>query len=64
MLGLMMDAPLLIKNLALHGERNHGSREIVSITADHDRHRYTFADSLARSRKVSNLLDFGWDFMI
>lgn len=57
MRGLMMDSPLLIKNLALHGERNHGFREIVSITADHDRHRYTIAESLQRARKVSNLLD-------
>ena len=57
MLGLMMDSPLLIKNLAQHGERNHGFREVVSITADHERHRYTINESLARSRRVSNLLD-------
>ena len=32
MQGLMMDAPLLIKNIAQHGSQ-HGKREIVSITA-------------------------------
>jgi len=56
MFGLMMDTPLLLKGIALHGERNHAGREIVSVTADHTRHRYTFADSLARARRVSNLL--------
>ena len=56
MFGLMMDTPLLLKGIALHGERNHAGREIVSVTADHARHRYTFADSLARARRVSNLL--------
>ncbi len=57
MFGLMMDTQLLIKNIALHAERNHGFREIVSVTADHPRHRYTFADSLRRARRASNLLD-------
>ena len=57
MFGLMMDTPLLIKNIALHAERNHGFREIVSITADHERHRYTIAECFARARRVSNLLD-------
>ena len=57
MLGLMMDTPLMIKSIAHHAERNHGAREIVSVTADHERHRYTFADSFARARRLSNLLD-------
>ncbi len=57
MLGLMMDTPLLLKHIARHAERNHATREVVSVTADHPRHRYTFADSLARARRVSNLLD-------
>jgi len=55
--GLMMDTPLLIKNIAQHAERNHGFREIVSITSDHERHRYTVAESCARARRVSNLLN-------
>ncbi|MEQ8232865.1 MAG: long-chain fatty acid--CoA ligase, partial [Gammaproteobacteria bacterium] len=57
MLGLMMDTPLLLTHIARHAERNHATREIVSVTADHARHRYTFADSLARARRVSNLLE-------
>ena len=55
--GLMMNMPLLIKNIAHHAERLHGDREIVSITADGAKHRYTFKDSMARARKVSKTLD-------
>lgn len=50
MLGLMMDTPLLLTHIARHAERNHATREIVSVTADHARHRYTFADSLEIGR--------------
>jgi acyl-CoA synthetase (AMP-forming)/AMP-acid ligase II len=57
MQGLMMNTQLLIKDVALHAEANHGDREIVSITADIDRHRYTIADSMRRARKISSLLD-------
>lgn len=57
MLGLMMDRPLTIASLARHAERNHGQREVVSVTADHERHRYRFADCFARARRLSNVLD-------
>ena len=57
MQGLMMNTQLLIKDVALHAEANHGDREIVSITAAIDRHRYTIADSMRRARKISSLLD-------
>ena len=57
MQGLMMNTQLLIKDVALHAETNHGDREIVSITADFDRHRYTIADSMRRARKISSLLE-------
>ncbi len=57
MFGLMMDTPLLIKNIARHAERNHGFREVVSVTVDHERHRYTYRECFARARRVSNLLD-------
>ncbi len=56
MFGLMMDTPLLIKNIALHAERNHPNQEIVSITSDLGIHRCTFSDAVTRARKVSNLL--------
>ena len=57
MFGLMMDTPLLLQGIALHAERNHAGREVVSVTVDHARHRYTIGQSLARARRVSNLLD-------
>ena len=55
--GLMMEMPLLIKNIAHHAESLHGDREIVSISADGAKHRYTFKDSMIRARKVSSILN-------
>ena len=49
MLGLMMARPLTLAAVARHAERNHGRREVVSISADHERHRYTFAECFARA---------------
>ena len=43
MLGLMMDMPLTLTMIMRHGERNHGAQEIVSVTADDPRHRYTYS---------------------
>ena len=54
--GLMMEAPLLIKNIAQHAEKQHGLREIVSITTDGGYHKYTVGDCLVRARQVSNAL--------
>ena len=51
-----MDRPLLISAVARHAELQHPRREIVSITADHPRHRYTFREAFARSRKLANAL--------
>jgi fatty-acyl-CoA synthase len=56
MFGQMMDRPLLISAIARHAELQHPGREIVSITADHPRHRYTFKDAFARARKLANAL--------
>jgi len=50
MQGLMMDVPLTITSIMEHAERVHGAQEIVSITRDNPRHRYTYADSFARAR--------------
>jgi 3-(methylthio)propionyl---CoA ligase len=52
----MMDRPLLISAILRHAELQHPNREIVSITADHPRHRYTFREAFARSRKLANAL--------
>ena len=56
MLGQMMDRPLLISAIARHAESQHPDREIVSVTADQPRHRYTYRESFARARKLSNAL--------
>jgi acyl-CoA synthetase (AMP-forming)/AMP-acid ligase II len=57
MQGLMMDTPLLISSIATHAEKYHGGQEIVSVTADNPRHRYTFRECFARARQLANALD-------
>ncbi len=54
--GLMMDTPLLISTIAEHAEKFHGDREIVSVTMDDPRHRYTMRESVKRARKLANAL--------
>ena len=56
MQGLMMDRPLLISSIAEHARKFHGDREIVSVTADNPRHRYTFRDAVARAKQLANAL--------
>jgi fatty-acyl-CoA synthase len=56
MFGQMMDRPLLISSLLHHADLQHPHREIVSITADHPRHRYTYREAFARVRKLANAL--------
>ncbi|HVF17674.1 MAG TPA: AMP-binding protein, partial [Steroidobacteraceae bacterium] len=56
MLGQMMNRPLLISMIARHTEQWHANREIVSITADHARHRYTYREAFARARQLTNAL--------
>ena len=56
MLGLMMNTPLLISSIAEHGAKFHGSREIVSVTADNPRHRYTYAECIDRAKQLANAL--------
>ncbi len=55
--GLMMDTPLLISSIAEHALKNYAKREIVSITADNPRHRYTIGECIARSKQLANALD-------
>ncbi|MEM7542048.1 MAG: long-chain-fatty-acid--CoA ligase [Pseudomonadota bacterium] len=57
MRGLMMDAPLLITTILRHAERNHPDQEIVSVTSDHERHRYRYREFADRARQVANALD-------
>ena len=57
MQGLMMDTPLLISSIATHAEKYHGGQEIVSITADNPRHRYTFRECFGRAKQLAGALD-------
>jgi acyl-CoA synthetase (AMP-forming)/AMP-acid ligase II len=56
MQGLMMGAPLLITSIMRHSRSYHGTREIVSVTADDARHRYTYADAFRRAAQLANAL--------
>jgi len=56
MQGLMMNTPLLISSIAEHGAKFHGGREIVSITADNPRHRYSYRECIDRAKQLANAL--------
>ena len=58
--GLMMDVPLTITSIVRHAERVHGHKEIVSITRDNPRHRYTYRDCFARARQLANAMQ-AWE---
>jgi fatty-acyl-CoA synthase len=53
----MMNTPLLISSIAEHGAKYHGGREIVSVTADNPRHRYTYRECIDRAKQLANALD-------
>ncbi len=55
--GLMMNRPLLISSIAEHGTKYHGGREVVSVTADNPRHRYTYRECIARAKQLASALD-------
>ncbi len=57
--GLMMDVNLSITSILKHAERVNGDAEIVSITADNPRHRYTYREAFARARKLADGIA-GW----
>lgn len=56
MLGLMMDKPLLISSMLDYAAKYHGGTEIVSRTVEGPIHRYTYAEALARSKRLSQAL--------
>jgi len=56
MLGLMMDDQLTITSLMRHGRAINGDSEIVSITHDNPRHRYTMAECFDRAGQLANAL--------
>ncbi len=57
MRGLMMDQALTITSIMRHAEREHANRQIISVTHDHPRHRYTYGEAFTRTRKLANVLD-------
>jgi fatty-acyl-CoA synthase len=54
--GLMMDVPLTITSIMQHADRVNGDREIVSVTKDNPRHRYTYREAFKRTRQLANAL--------
>jgi fatty-acyl-CoA synthase len=58
--GLMMDQHLTIASIVEHAERINGSAEIVSVTADNPRHRYTYREAFARARQLADAMTH-WD---
>lgn len=52
--GLMMDASLSIASIVDHAERVNGDVEIVSVTHDNPRHRYTYKEAFARARQLAD----------
>ena len=57
MLGLMMDTPLLISSIATHAEKYHGGQQIVSVTADNPRHRYSYRECFTRAKQLAVALE-------
>lgn len=56
MLQGMMNTPLTITNIMRFAERVYPDSEIVSVTADNPRHRYTYVDAFKRARQLANAL--------
>lgn len=54
--GLMMDRQLTITSIMEHADNNHPNAEIVSVTCDSPRHRYTYAEAFRRTRRLANAL--------
>lgn len=51
-----MQQPLLISSILQHGERHHGSQEVVSRRVEGDIHRYTFVEMAARCRRLAKAI--------
>lgn len=58
--GLMMDMPLTISSIVEHAEKINGDGEIVSMTPENPRHRYTYREAFARARQLGDRLS-NWD---
>ncbi len=56
MRGQIMDGSLTITSIMRHADSQHAGQEIVSITHDNPRHRYTYKDAFRRVRQLANAL--------
>ncbi|MCY9851117.1 long-chain-fatty-acid--CoA ligase [Vibrio mediterranei] len=56
MKGQMMNVPLTITEIMRHADSVNGDTEIVSVTYDNPRHRYTLSDAFSRTRQLANAL--------
>ena len=56
--GLIMNGSLTITSIMRHAEFQHAAREIVSVTHDNPRHRYTYKVAFSRVRKLANALKY------
>ncbi|MCB1687006.1 MAG: long-chain-fatty-acid--CoA ligase [Halioglobus sp.] len=54
--GLMMNQQLTISSIVEHAERVNGNAEIVSVTAENPRHRYTYREAFARARQLADAM--------
>jgi fatty-acyl-CoA synthase len=52
----MMEQPLRVSSLIAHAARHHGDTEIVSRTVEGPIHRYTYAESQERAKRLANAL--------
>jgi len=52
----MMNMPLNITSVMNFADKVYPNVEVVSVTADNPRHRYTYKDAFARVRKLANAL--------
>ncbi len=48
--GLMMNVPLTVTSIMRHAERFAGKTEIVSVSNDNPRYKYTYAEAFRRAR--------------
>ncbi len=55
--GIMMDRPLLIRDIMQHAERTWPKQEIVSVMGDRSVSRKTYTEVFQRTRKLANALN-------
>jgi len=54
--GLMMNLPATITSIMRFANSAHPNAEIVSVTADNPRHRYTYTEAFKRTAQLANAL--------